>query len=131
MLYKSCKDKSFLLYRLADLGNTYLDKGLFEQSVKAFKKAVKLNKNCGECYIDMGIALKEMEKYEAAIQCYQKASQINPDIKGLALYNTACIYAIQGKNKKAKELLEEAFKLDKTLIEYAKTDPEVKHLIFS
>jgi len=102
---------------------------MFKQSVKAFKKAVKLNKNCSECYIDMGIAFKEMGKYEEAVQCYKKASQINPEIKGLSLYNTACIYALQGKDNRAKELLEEAFKLDKTLIEHAKTDPEIKHLV--
>ncbi|WP_457623035.1 tetratricopeptide repeat protein, partial [Persephonella sp.] len=112
-----------------NLGNIYLDMGDYEKAVKAFQKALKIEKRSAECYMDMGIALKELGKYDEALKAYEKAEQINPDLKALSLYNKACLYASKGDKEKSLKLLKESFSIDPSLKDYAKTDPDLKGLL--
>ncbi len=45
--------------------------------------------------------------------------------RGMALYNLACFYAAAGKPAKALELLPEALRLDPSLVEWSKQDPDL------
>ena len=112
-----------------NLANTFLDIGEYEKAVKAFKKAIKIDKRCADCYMDMGIALKELGRYDEALKAYEKAVEIDPSQKAIFLYNKACLYASKGEIQKAKDLLKETFRLDPSLKEYAKSDPDVMELL--
>ena len=51
----------------------------YEEAAKSFKKAISLNRSCGEAYYYMGVALRVMGRYEEAIEAFNKAIRINPD----------------------------------------------------
>ncbi|WP_457640408.1 TPR end-of-group domain-containing protein [Persephonella sp.] len=47
----------------------------------------------------------------------------------LALYNKACLFVSKGEKEKSVDYLNKAFKLDPSLKEYAKTDPDLKGIL--
>ena len=58
-------------------------------------------------------------KFDEAIECYNKALEINPNYAG-ALYNRACSNVKRGNIENALEDLKTAIKIDKEYIRSAK-----------
>jgi len=56
---------------------------------------------------------------------YMSDSSIEGEIKATKLYNHACTLALVGESEKGLDALIKASKYDKSIIEYAKTDPEI------
>ena len=56
-------------------------------------KAIELNPNFSVAYCNKGSALDDLERFQEAIECYDKAIELNPNYsnaycnKGLALKN--------------------------------------------
>ena len=67
--------------------------GKLDEAIAYYQEALRLNPNFGECYFNLGGALRDKGQYDEAIQCYQKAIQLNPnyaeayDDLGLALHD--------------------------------------------
>jgi protein O-GlcNAc transferase len=114
---------------LANIALVLRETGRCEEAIPYYDKLLTLFPDNAEAMIDKGICLKELGKYEEAEKLYREAAKISEKLKPLALYNLACLYNVRSKKEEAKKLLEESFKLDPSLKEYAKTDPEVKDLI--
>jgi len=70
-----------------------------------YKKSILLNNNNPEAYNNLGNFYKSLNKNEEAINCYKKASELNPKFH-FALFNLASLYVSCGKINEARiELL--------------------------
>jgi tetratricopeptide TPR_2 len=49
----------------------------FKSALKALDKAIELDPNCAQKYMDKGQILEDQKKYEEAISCYKKAEEIS------------------------------------------------------
>ena len=62
-------------------------------------------------YYNKGIALRNLEKYDEAIACYDKAIELEPD-NAAAYYNKGIALQKHGNLDEAIEAYDEALKLD-------------------
>ena len=68
--------QSIILLNIIGASNSGLKQ--YDDAIKSYKKALKLNSNYAEVYYNMGIAFKNMGSHESAIDCYKKALKIQP-----------------------------------------------------
>lgn len=62
-----------------NLGNAYLDAGLFNESVSSFNETLRINPNYLDSYISKGFALQKMGMLDKAMGEFEKVLQIDPD----------------------------------------------------
>jgi tetratricopeptide (TPR) repeat protein len=62
------------------LANALVRKRKFQESVSYYKKAIHLKNNYAEANSNLGIVLGEQGKLDEAMEQYQKALKINPDL---------------------------------------------------
>ena len=100
---------------LCRLAKGFQDKRMFSVSQKYIKKAMEINPNNGQIYFLMGRANYLIDKFQGAVEQYEKALEINPycfdAYKGLR-----DVYGAQGKNAKQRKF-EELAKHVKRVIE--------------
>jgi len=66
------------LDELLKKGRDLLAKGLFEQALSHFEQAVLLDQNNAESWNQKGAALRSLGRYDEALECFNKAFEINP-----------------------------------------------------
>ncbi|MFH1564118.1 MAG: tetratricopeptide repeat protein [Nitrospirota bacterium] len=76
-------------------GNEYYNKGLYDQAILDYNKALEINPRCAEAYNNRGIAYKNKGLYDQAISDYNKAIEINPRYAE-AYYNRGSAYYNKG-----------------------------------
>ena len=60
------------------LGEIMLSKSNHDAAVKHLAEAVKLNPTFAPAYLELGNALRKLERHESAADCFKKARQLNP-----------------------------------------------------
>jgi len=63
---------------LVSQGKTHLENGEFEMALGFFEQALVLNQNDPELWNNKGIVLRSIGRYDEAIECFNKALQIDP-----------------------------------------------------
>ena len=63
----------------------------FNVAEKFYKEILKTHPNHAGTYVNLGMTLKKLEKYEEAMDCYEKAIKINPNDPN-PHYNLANLY---------------------------------------
>ena len=97
---------SFLFYT----GCEFLKKGKFREAYENFHQITKLDNNLRGAWLNRGVALGNMKRYQDEIKCYKKAIKLNSDYaiayynKGRALINLNQREEANNCFKKAKEL---------------------------
>jgi len=71
------------VYSLIDESEDKLTKGDFEDAMLAVKKAITLDPNIDDAYIDLGILSLKLGKKKEAIEAFRKALRLNPNMKKL------------------------------------------------
>lgn len=61
-------------------GNTYFEKGDYENAMKAYNKSIDLNPEVPEVYNNLGNTFMKRGEFEKAISTYEKAIDLNPGI---------------------------------------------------
>jgi tetratricopeptide (TPR) repeat protein len=86
--------------------------GKYDEAIKAYDEAIRLNPNYAMAWNNNGLALgRYLGKYEEASQCFDRAIRLNPNLavawnnKGIALRN-------QGKYDESIKAYDEAIRLD-------------------
>ncbi|MGI0483000.1 tetratricopeptide repeat protein [Geminocystis sp. CENA526] len=59
-------------------GNDFLHSGLFEEALKCYENAVKLDPNYSLAWNNKGTVFGRLEKYQEALNCYNKAVETDP-----------------------------------------------------
>jgi superkiller protein 3 len=68
------------------LGSLYLYQKNYPEAEKQYLIALKLNRNCAECWSNLGSAFLMEEKYPLAIQALTEFSRLNPQLAGTYFY---------------------------------------------
>jgi uncharacterized Ntn-hydrolase superfamily protein len=71
------------VYSLIDDSEDKLTKGDLKTALAALKKAVSLNPNIDDAYVDLGIVNLKLGKKKEAINAFEKALSLNPKMKTL------------------------------------------------
>jgi len=75
--------------------------------------------NEARIFVDKGFALAKADKHEEAVNCFDKAIELDPN-DAHAWYNKAEVYAIKGDKESAFKSLSKAVELNAMLKEFAK-----------
>jgi len=96
------------------LGNAYY--GLYEddKAIEAHEKALEINPEYYEAWVNLGIVYRYIGNYEKAEECYNKAYDINPNYPELHI-SMGALYIYQNKPYEAVTILEKAVKLDPSI----------------
>ena len=81
-----------------EIGITLQKKEDFHSAIKAYFKAIKLNKNLIQAYSNLGYAQFEMEDFDSATSSFLKAIKLNPK-NAIARKNLSKIFLLKGNYK--------------------------------
>jgi lipoprotein NlpI len=85
-------------------GFEYHNQGLAEKAIEEYQKALKLNPNYIEAYMNIGAIYIDKKNYDQAIQQFKKVIELNY-YYGKAHYNLGMVYLYKGEKEKAQEEL--------------------------
>jgi tetratricopeptide (TPR) repeat protein len=102
-------------------GSFYLLNGRNKDALKYFKKVLDLNPGYYHAWNNHGTALRNLERYDEAVESYKKSLQLAPD-NPIILYNLATAYALLHKKADMLEYLKKAFVIDSELKDEALND---------
>ena len=60
------------------LGLAYQKRGLLDEAIREFKRAIKLGPNMAKNHYNLGLAYEEKGLFEKAVEAYKKAVELNP-----------------------------------------------------
>ncbi len=83
----------------------------YEEAIKAFNEALKINSNDASSLYGKGIALYKLKRYEEAIKTFSKALEIDSEYI-CALYGKGKVLSKLGHNEEALTAFEEAIKFN-------------------
>jgi tetratricopeptide (TPR) repeat protein len=99
------------------LGYAYSLKGLYDEEIASYKKAIKLGYKKEGVYHNLGLAYVRLETdYKQAIRVFNKVIQINPK-NAEAYFNLGLSHQYLGNYTKATKALLQAIKLDSSYLE--------------
>ncbi len=87
------------------------EEGKYQEAIKAYDKAIKINPKDSETYNNKGLALGKWGKYQEAIDCFDQALKINP--KESMAYNGKGLALVQwGRHQEAIDCFDQAIKIN-------------------
>jgi tetratricopeptide (TPR) repeat protein len=101
--------KDMVLFRL--LGESYGQKGDYDQAIATYKKAIEINPEYDQVYYNMGIAYDEKGDFDQAIAAYKNAIKINPEFNQ-AYNNMGSAYDEKGDYDQAIATYKNAIKIN-------------------
>lgn len=97
------------------MGMIHHDWDDFDSAVYYYKKAVEINPNYIDPWVNMGVSYRLMEDYEKAAESYSRAMELDPNDTEL-LISLGALYVVTDDPKKAIEYLEKAIKNDASVL---------------
>jgi len=110
-LYKEVVDLGDDAKVHVELGNIYANKGMYDQALEEFQKAVEINPNNFVAHNNIGIIYRKKGQLENAMEEYRKALRVNPNYP-LTYNNIGNIYLDRGQYDTAIEYYSKAVNLD-------------------
>ena len=84
----------------AEQGYKLAEQGRYDEAIKNYNEAIRLNPQDAKAYNNRGIAYYYLDHLERAIEDYDKAIRLNPE-DAEAYYNWGFAYKLQGKKAEA------------------------------
>lgn len=92
-------------------GCSYYELEMYNEAIKFYKEAIKLNPDFTEAFVDLGITYYKLGEYSNAIEVYKKAVRLNPHSS--SIYNKlGSAYIIHGSYSKALDSFKKAVEID-------------------
>jgi len=93
-------------------GDTALRKKDFDLAIQYFEQAIKLDPGYVMAYYNMGLTYKDKGEYAKAIQCFEKAIDLNDDNSFIYYIDLGKVYKEKGDYAKAIQSFDKAIELD-------------------
>jgi tetratricopeptide (TPR) repeat protein len=111
--------------RYIELANFYRDElKNYKQAEIWFNKASSIDPSNYKISEGLGYMYMRMDNKKKAEESFLKAVELAPDV-AWNYYNLACLYSVNGVNKKAFEWLEQSFQKGMEDLEHIKVDPDM------
>jgi Flp pilus assembly protein TadD len=92
-------------------GCSYHELEMYSEAVKSYQKAISLNPDFTEAFVNLGVAYYQLGKYSKAIDAYKKALLLSPHSP--SLYNKlGSIYILHGSYTKALDSFRKASEIE-------------------
>ena len=75
------------------------------EAKKCFEKALELEPNKSDFHVSMGLCCFHFKEFEQAIECFDKAREINPFDEKIQLIKSKCYLDGLNNRQKAKKIL--------------------------
>lgn len=98
----------------AELGQRYLQGGMFERAEAALRHALEIHPRFADLHCHLGVALRRQGRYSEAVECLQHALQINAHFAYAQLQLALC-YLQMGEAEKGWKAAQEAVALEPRL----------------
>jgi Flp pilus assembly protein TadD len=69
------------VYSLIDEAEEVFTQGNHKKAIATIKKALELNPNSDDAYVDLGMTYMKMGKTQEARKAFNKATSLNPNMK--------------------------------------------------
>ncbi|MGR3174409.1 MAG: tetratricopeptide repeat protein [Candidatus Scalindua sp.] len=93
------------------LGGIYISSGRYEEAIKSYKKAIKINPDSTRVHSNLGYAYKNLGMHKEAIEACKQAIRIDPDFAE-AHVNLGGDYGNLGMYKEAIKSFKQAIRID-------------------
>lgn len=85
--------------------------GMYKEAIEAYKKAVRIDPDYVDAYVNLGLVYYKVERYPDAIDAYKQALRVRPGVP--SIYNKlAATYIIAGDYSSALKAFRESVKID-------------------
>jgi Flp pilus assembly protein TadD len=71
------------VYRLIDEAEEIFTQGNHKRAIATIKKAIELNPNSDDAYVDLGMTYTKMGNAQEAKKAFNKAISLNPNMKAV------------------------------------------------
>lgn len=99
----------------------------YGEAAARFEAIAAANPENAKAALMHGYALHAAGRLDEALAAHERAAQF-ADVKATALYNAACVYALQGKTDQAFAKLDESIKAGFWMADHMKKDEDLKSL---
>jgi len=92
-------------------GVSYEKSGMYEEATSAYIRAVGINPDYTEAYVNLGLVFYRLGKYSKAVDAYKNAIRVNPYVP--SVYNKlGAAYVILGDYQLALDAFKQSIKID-------------------
>ncbi|MFX1478503.1 MAG: tetratricopeptide repeat protein [Promethearchaeota archaeon] len=119
-------NKTVVKIRLS-LGTIMYNMKKFKDAIEQFDKALEIDPECIDAWVNKGAAYAMLEKYDKAIECYDKSLEIDMDLS-IGWYNKACLESLRNNKENSIKYLKKAISLEKTCINDAITEEDFENI---
>ena len=94
-----------------NLGAVYSESGKYEEAIKPYKRAIRINPDYSEAHYNLGFAYVKSGMYQEAIESFKQATGLDPD-DAIVHYNLGLAYYESGKYEEAIKPYKRAIRID-------------------
>ena len=76
---------------LVNEGKLLFENGHIKESIESYESALKINPKSKEAYYNKGISLLVLEKPRSALECFEKAVQLDPNYASALIGQANCL----------------------------------------
>ncbi len=92
------------------LGSFLQEKGIFDEAIQCYQKAIAVNPNFIDAHFNLGVAYQQLGQHDKAVAPYQKAIDLNPE-NPKAHLNLGIAFKEQGLYDEASEAFKNALRI--------------------
>lgn len=92
------------------LGSFLQEKGIFDEAVQCYQKAIAVNPNFTDAHFNLGVAYQQLGQHDKAELCYRQVIALNPD-HSKAYLNLGIAFKEQGLYDEASAALKNALRI--------------------
>ena len=101
--------------------------GRLEEAKRLYRETIIIEPGHIDAINNLAVIYIHEKDYERAIRGFEKAIRLGPGYVD-PYYNLACVYALKGKLSESLAHLKKAAMIDKSVMGWARTDPDLKNI---
>ena len=113
--------------RFYDRARSFHENGDLQDAGRLYRETLRMDPGHTDALNNLGVIYICEKDYAAARDSFEKAVLLKPGYVD-PCYNLACLYALEGKTGQSLAFLKKAVSLDRSVIDWARRDTDLKKL---